>query len=268
MLQCTTLGLDLLAKMDEFIENHHNILTVLFTTVILGLVLVISLPKFRKKQNRLDLASLPGPRGWPIIGSALDISRSNLPPHQTIARWVQQYGSVFTVQMPNANWIVLSDYAGIYEVLVTKAHEAGARLPSFRNQIISRGLRGILISNTDAPWWLAQRKAFHRSTKLYGDSLERIESIFSDITEDLTRKFTAYSLGNVAIDVRADLYDFTTKAIYIILTGKKPASTDEKIEKSKVIEHSIINAAGPNNVQGTLLDAFPFLRFLDNPAYK
>lgn len=90
--------------------------------------------------------------------------------------------------------------------------------------------------------------------------------IFADITEDLMRDF-ADKQGN-PIDVREALYDFTTKAVFIVLTGKKPLPGDLRYEKAKVIERGLVLALGPNNVQGALLDAFPFLRYLGNAAFK
>ena len=236
----------------------------MFELLLLVIIIVLAIRHFYYSQ-RPRIPTLLGPKGLPIIGSALEVGREAAP-HQTIARWAKKYGPVFTVKMPNAQWIVVSTYEGIYEVLVTKAHEAGARANSFRNRMTSRGLRGILQSNTDSPWWLPQRKAFHRSTRLYGEDLARIEAVFSEITEDLMQKFCAY--GNRLIDVKEDLYNFTTIALYVILTGKKPSADDQRVEKSKLIERSLILAMGPNNVQGTLLDAFPILRYFNNPAYK
>jgi hypothetical protein len=58
--------------------------------------------------------------------------------------------------------------------------------------------------------------------------------IFADITEDLMRDFAVKQ--GYAIDVREALYDFTTKAVFIVLTGKKPMPGDLRYEKAKVIE--------------------------------
>lgn len=90
--------------------------------------------------------------------------------------------------------------------------------------------------------------------------------IFTDITEDLMRDFAVKQ--GYPVDVRETLYDFTTKAVFIVLTGKKPLPGDLRYEKAKVIERGLVLALGPNNVQGALLDAFPILRYLGNAAFK
>lgn len=149
-------------------------LNLTWSWVGISILIILITAWFIRKPKRCHISTLSGPKGWPIIGSAFDIGKS-LPPHQTIAKWSEKYGPVFTVRMPNADWFVACDYASIYELLVTKGYEAGARPVAFRTKLASRGLRGVLMTQTDSPWWMAQRKAFHRSTKLFGDGLIRME---------------------------------------------------------------------------------------------
>jgi len=56
----------------------------------------------------------PGPRGFPVLGIMPYLDKY---PERIFAQWSKYYGPVMTVPMGLENWVVLNDYASIYEVI-------------------------------------------------------------------------------------------------------------------------------------------------------
>jgi hypothetical protein len=75
-------------------------------------------------------APMPGPSGWPIIGSTLDVDVNYS--HLTLEKWARQYGGLYQVKIAGDKWVVPAKYEYIHEVLVDKAHAFAGRFKTFR----------------------------------------------------------------------------------------------------------------------------------------
>jgi hypothetical protein len=75
-------------------------------------------------------APMPGPSGWPIVGSTLDIDVNYS--HLTLEKWARQYGGLYQVNIAGDKWVVPAKYEYIHEVLVDKAHAFAGRFKTFR----------------------------------------------------------------------------------------------------------------------------------------
>ena len=69
------------------------------------------------KQHRLRSKLPPGPSGWPLIGSALDIDQKH--PHLTITEWSHQYGDVYTFNLMGTHVVVLNSAEAIQVIFDT-----------------------------------------------------------------------------------------------------------------------------------------------------
>jgi hypothetical protein len=52
--------------------------------------------------------SVPGPRGWPIIGNTYQLDAR---PHRQLREWAQQYGELFQLRIGFADWVFVNSFA-------------------------------------------------------------------------------------------------------------------------------------------------------------
>ena len=68
-----------------------------------------------KPATLRDIASLPGPRGIPILGNALQIETARL--HQQIEGWAHKYGLFYRLHLGKRNILVVADHEAIATML-------------------------------------------------------------------------------------------------------------------------------------------------------
>ncbi len=80
----------------------------MITTLFVALIIVVLLYRLLTKRTNDEYAKLPpGPRRWPIVGNILQLDLKQ--PEQTLLKWKQQYGNVYTVWLPLPS-VVFVDY--------------------------------------------------------------------------------------------------------------------------------------------------------------
>ena len=154
-----------------------------------------------------SIASLPGPRGWPLVGNLPQIKPAEF--HLQLERWAQEHGRYFQLRM------------GRFRLLVTADHDAVATMMRDRPDGFRRTVRlelvgqemglkpGLFGSNGDA--WRRQRRmvmaAFDPGhVKAYYPSLVKC-------ADRLRGRWTQAAHNGTAIDLQADLMRFTVDAI-------------------------------------------------------
>ena len=97
----------------EVLFQQHPLLTLL-------LILAVTLVARRlASTSRQHLSLPPGPRGWPLIGNALDI-----PPKHAAAeyrRWHEEYGPLVRLTAFGTHMIDVGDYALARELLAHRS---------------------------------------------------------------------------------------------------------------------------------------------------
>ena len=84
----------------------------------------------------------PGPRSWPILGSALDATPGAI--HRDLGRWHEQYGDMFTLNLLGGKIVVLSNKDLIRDALVTRSEAFGGRPHTFRLNYVSHNGKGLV----------------------------------------------------------------------------------------------------------------------------
>jgi len=69
-----------------------------------GLVFLIAYISSRSKIPQ-GLRAVPGPKGIPILGSALEIGDY---PEKTYMKWAREYGELFQVRLGWNNWVFVN----------------------------------------------------------------------------------------------------------------------------------------------------------------
>src|ERR1041384_652540 len=148
------------------------------------------------------IESLPGPRGLPIIGSALQMSPHQL--HLQLEKWAQQYGRFYRVNAAGMKFLVVTDHALAQRIL--KERPDGYRRVRKMEPVAQDLMMNGLFSSEGERWrnqrriWLAtlnaqQLKTFH-------------EKLLATTKRLLGRWQKAADRGD-AVDVASDLMRYT-----------------------------------------------------------
>ena len=202
-----------------------------------------------------NIADLPGPSGWPVVGSLLQLDRAR--PHQTVERWCAQYGDLFQMRLGPAPFLVVGDHEAISAIL--RDRPDGFRRPP-RLETIWRemGLMpGVFGANGEA--WRQQRRmvmaGFDPShVKAYFPSLSRV-------TQRLRKRWQVAAASGSWIDLQADLMRFTVDAISGLAFGAE-INTLESDEE--VIQHHLDKLFPA--VARRMLAPFPYWRYFRRPS--
>ena len=107
-------------KLNFFFIEMDSVLCTLIFVILIWFLLI-------KKSRKL---SMPGPRGWPIVGNSLALDRQF--PHQTLEKWGKQFNGLYQVRVAMEDWVVVTKYEHVYELLVSKSYAFAGRQQSFR----------------------------------------------------------------------------------------------------------------------------------------
>ena len=104
------------------------------------------------------LATIPGPRGLPLIGNTLQFGKE---PHRKCQQWANQYGELFKVQLGWENWVFLNSPEAVKEILDKQSAITSGRNPMpVLQDIVSGGQRFLLM--TYSPQWRKLRAIVHK----------------------------------------------------------------------------------------------------------
>ncbi len=162
--------------------------------------------------RRVD--DLPGPRGIPFFGNALQVSVSRI--HQDMEQWVRQYGPLFKVKLVNRKMLVVADHELFGAVMKDRPH-GFRRTPMLGIISTELGLpQGVFSAEGDD--WLRQRRMVMASfspshVRAYFPSLVKV-------TLRLRERWKAAAASNQSINLQADLMRFTVDAISGLAFGK------------------------------------------------
>jgi cytochrome P450/nitrite reductase/ring-hydroxylating ferredoxin subunit len=100
-----------------------------------------------------DLADLPGPRGYPIVGNALQLDLDQL--HVVFERWAVQYGKMYTFRLGLDRGLVLSDPELTQQVMRARP-DTFRRTTKVQRVFEELGVNGLF--SAEGPAWRPQRK--------------------------------------------------------------------------------------------------------------
>jgi cytochrome P450 len=149
-----------------------------------------------------DPASLPGPRGLPLIGSLhrWDASRA----HLLLEQWAREYGQIYRVKLGPLPIVVISEPDAMMSVLRERPHDFRRHFavrPIFREM----GIDGLFSAEGDD--WRRQRPLVMRA--LDPAHLRQFFPVIVTATERLHARWLAAAAAGAPVDVRADLTRYT-----------------------------------------------------------
>jgi len=202
-----------------------------------------------------DIASLPGPRGWPLVGNLLQLERERV--HHTVEQWAQRFGPVFRIRLGPAPFLVLADHAAIGAVL--RDRPDGFRRPP-RLDIVWREMGfspGVFGANGEA--WKRQRRMVMAGfdpahVRAYVPALSRV-------TQRLRQRWAHAAEQGLAIDLQGDLMRFTVDAIAGLAFGAEVNT----LESDEVVIQHHLDKIFPA-VARRMLAPYPYWRHFKTPA--
>jgi cytochrome P450 len=161
-----------------------------------------------------QISDLPGPRGIPVLGNALQVTRAQI--HQSVERWASEYGPLFQMQLGPRRLLVVADPELLAAIM--KDRPEGFRRSPLTSKIGKEmGLpQGVFSAEGDS--WRQQRRMVMASfapghVRAYFPSLVKV-------TLRLRERWQKAARAGASINLQADLMRFTVDAIAGLAFGK------------------------------------------------
>ena len=157
--------------------------------------------------NMRDYDDLPGPRGLPLFGNALQLDRPRM--HQQFEQWSHEFGPLFKLKVPGRRMLVASNHEMVATVL--RDRPDGFSRPRKLEQIwIELGLPvGLFIANGDV--WKRQRRMV-----MAGFDPTHVKNYYPamvGVAQRLTARWHRAASAGQAIDLQPDLMRYTVDTI-------------------------------------------------------
>lgn len=155
-----------------------------------------------KSRAKRTLADLPGPRGWPIFGNALQIDVQRV--HRMLEDWAREYGRIYKLAVMSKPAIVISD-AELAESLLRARPKLFRRSGSIETVFAEMGTAGVFSAEGEA--WRAQRRLAMQA--LSNRHLRTFFPTLRRVTERLRERWARAATAGAAVDIDDDLIRFT-----------------------------------------------------------
>ncbi|MGH8690584.1 MAG: cytochrome P450, partial [Burkholderiales bacterium] len=195
------------------------------------------------------IQDLPGPRGLPILGNALQIETSRL--HLVAEQWSRRYGDYFRFRIGRREILVLANPEAIAAALRDRpdGFQRTSRLSAISKEM---GFNGLFSANGEA--WRRQRPMVMASfdpghIKTYFPALVKV-------TQRFARRWQRAAAAGEAIDLQADLMRYTVD----VTAGLAFGADINTLESDEEVIQSHLDKVLPSLFR-RLLSPFPFWRW-------
>lgn len=159
--------------------------------------------------------SLPGPRGLPLFGNALQIKTEEL--HQQLEAWARQYGPIYQMRLGPRRLMVVADHK-IIAALMRERPEGFSRSSRLSTIWEEMGMpSGVFGANGEQ--WRRQRRMV-----MAGFDPAHVKRYFpalKEVAQRLEGRWNKAAQADMPIDLQADLMRFTVDTIAGLAFGAK-----------------------------------------------
>ncbi|MEO8081910.1 MAG: cytochrome P450 [Caldimonas sp.] len=172
-----------------------------------------------------EIADLPGPRGWPLVGNLFQIDKPRM--HAQVEDWVREYGPFLRFRLGSRPMLVVADHAAMAAVLRDRP-DGFRRTPRLEQVGNELGLAGGVFG-AEGDRWRRQRRMVMagfdpRHLKAYFPALVKV-------TGRLEGRWRRAARAGATIDLQSDLMRFTVDAISGLAFGSEinTLESDEEV---------------------------------------
>lgn len=166
------------------------------------------------------LADLPGPKGVPLLGNALQLDPSRL--HLIIEDWVRQYGPMFVIRLGPKPVFVSSD-ASLLQIVQHERPHRYRRFSPIESVLSEMGCNGVFSAEGDA--WLPQRKLVMQA--LGANHFRTFFPTMQAITLRLLNQWRSAAHNGEPVDMCRDLTRYTVDITTALAFGEDPNTLEQ-----------------------------------------
>ena len=162
-----------------------------------------------------NVDTLPGPKGVPVFGNALQIKSTEM--HLQLEAWARQFGPYYKLRLGPRRIMVVADHKAIATLLRDRPDGFGRsqRMAEIWNEM---GLpTGVFGANGEV--WRRQRRMVMAGFD--PGHVKRYFPALNEVAQRLASRWTMAARAHTAIDLQADLMRYTVDAIAGLAFGAK-----------------------------------------------
>lgn len=167
-----------------------------------------------------DFKDLPGPKGVPVLGNALQINSARI--HRIIENWADEFGCPYAITLGNQKAVIMSDPKLIAEALRERPH----RFRRFNSlEAIAEELGFMGLFSAEGETWKRHRRAWMQAL-----SVHHVKPFFEQlttITKRLQQRWEHAADTGESIDVQADLMRYTVDVTTLFAFGVDTNSLEQ-----------------------------------------
>lgn len=164
---------------------------------------------------RRRYADLPGPRGIPVFGNALQVDKARM--HQSVERWAHEYGPYFRFRIGDRHFLGVADHEALAALMRDRPDgvRRGAKLEHIWREL---GL-AIGVFTAEGEVWRRQRRMV-----MAGFDPAHVREYFpalQNVAQRLAGRWRDAARAGRTIDLQSDLMRFTVDAIAGLAFGSE-----------------------------------------------
>ena len=173
------------------------------------------------------LDDLPGPRGLPLLGNALEVKPKEL--HRLVAGWADNYGPLFVFRVATTRILTVTD-AEIIQQLLRDRPDRLRRWHKIEDILVDIKANG-LFSAEGAEWRQQRKYVVHM---LNGSHVRQFIPRFEEVAGRLRRRWWRMAMTGKSTNVHADLMRLTVDVTSGLAFGKDVNTIEEKKDPIQV----------------------------------
>ena len=158
------------------------------------------------------LTTLPGPRGWPLVGNLFQLTVTQLP--TILEQWADTYGPVYTFRLGRKPVVVLAA-PDLIQAVLRQRPEPFRRMGVIARVLEDIGGNGLFAAEGTA--WRRQRRVVMPAVS--PPQVRQFFSILTTVTAGLKSRWDHAARTGEAVDMPADLLRFTVEVITRVTFG-------------------------------------------------
>jgi cytochrome P450 len=174
-------------------------------------------------RSSRSLEELPGPRGLPLLGNALQLEPKRL--HHIMSGWAEEFGPLFVFKVAATRILTVADAETIQQLL----RERPDRFRRWRKmEEIGAEIKADGVFTAEGARWRRQRKfvMFALNASHVREFVPRLEQVVGR----LRRRWWRAALAGTPVDAHADLMRLTVDATSGLAFGKDLNTLEEKAD--------------------------------------